>query len=222
MNHCQRHRQQCHPTAALSPTPATLLPSPAAMSPSPTAMSPPPAALSLTATSSSALSPLSSLSLSHVSAEEDNSASGSSGQQPAPKRCRTRGGFRGRGARGGRGVRVRGGGVNRRGKGNGGQASFARTTQGKAASKKKNSEFCWNDNNRPYWEFPFSGNPGVKAVIHDKSCPLSILKTFLTEKLVAEIVSHTNKYADLVKSLPQVQERMPKKYFQPLEGLICG
>ena len=123
---------------------------------------------------------------------------------PAPtKRSRTRGGTRGRGAGRARGIRVRGG-ANCRG----GQ-STKRKTQSQSTNKKNNNvEFHWNDKKRSYREFPFTANPGVKVHLLDRSCPLSILKTFLTDKLMDDIVSHTNRYAELIKSLPQVQERM--------------
>ena len=157
--------------------------------------------------SSPLLPALSSMSLSPVSTgnaslneEIDNPTSPE--QQPSPKRCRTRGGR----GRGGRGVRIRGGGCHRGG-GNGGQASFTRATRSKKGLK-KNDEFSWNDNGRTYREFPFTANPGVKVFIYDKSCPLSIFKKFLTEKLVENIVSHTNRYAELMKSLPKVQEKI--------------
>ena len=121
-----------------------------------------------------------------------------------------RGGFAGVRSRGGRarGMRIRGGG-NRGGGSSRGQGLSKRKTRSQNAQRKEDDvEFRWNDKKRPYREFLFTSNPGVKVRIEDKSCALSILKTFLTDKLIDDIVSHTNQYAELIKSMPHVQEWM--------------
>ena len=45
----------------------------------------------------------------------------------------------------------------------------------------------------------FFGTPGMKVVPKDPSCPLSILKTFLSDELVGEIVQYTNTYSYILK-----------------------
>ena len=42
----------------------------------------------------------------------------------------------------------------------------------------------------------------------DLSCPLSVVKLFLTDEIVESIVEYTNEYANLIKQLPEVQTRM--------------
>ena len=65
-------------------------------------------------------------------------------------------------------------------------------------------EFVWNDRSRTYHEFQFTGSPGVKVNVNDLQCPLTVLKTFLSDDLINSIVTHTNSYAELVKQLPEV------------------
>ena len=132
-----------------------------------------------------------------------------------PKRARTEGGKLPRRSRGGRG-RANNRGNAQRGKRN----SAPKKTQTRRYSSKKKqtqNEFLWNDNGRPYREFPFTGSSGVKLnvddvdgedMVYDPTCPLEIVKTFLSEKLMNDIVEHTNTYADIIKQLPHVQERM--------------
>jgi len=48
----------------------------------------------------------------------------------------------------------------------------------------------------------------VNVNIYNQACPLSILKTFLSDDLIEGIAEHGNKYAQLVKELPEVQEQM--------------
>ena len=45
---------------------------------------------------------------------------------------------------------------------------------------------------RPFRQFQFTGEPGVKVVPNDPTCPLSILKTFLTNDVINNIVLYTN------------------------------
>ena len=45
-------------------------------------------------------------------------------------------------------------------------------------------------------------------MVYDATCSLEIVKTLLSEKLMNDIVDHTNTYADIIKQLPHVQERM--------------
>ena len=51
-------------------------------------------------------------------------------------------------------------------------------------------------------------SPGVKNIPTDSTCPLAILKTFLTDKMVADIVDYTNSYAYLLKRVPENVARL--------------
>ena len=66
--------------------------------------------------------------------------------------------------------------------------------------------FSWNNISRPFREFQFTGTPGVKVVPNDNTCPLSVLKTFLTDRVISNIVLYTNTYAVILKLSPS-----PKK-----------
>ena len=57
-------------------------------------------------------------------------------------------------------------------------------------------------------QFRFTEMPGVNVLPEDCTSPMSILKTFLTDELVQEIVDSTNKYADILKQDPQIQAKM--------------
>ena len=67
--------------------------------------------------------------------------------------------------------------------------------------------FSWNNNIRPCREFQFTGSPGVKVVPNDPTCPLSILKTFLTD-VINNIVLYTNTYAAILKLSPSFTEKV--------------
>ena len=66
----------------------------------------------------------------------------------------------------------------------------------------------WTNNSRPFQEFEFIGLPGVKVAPHDHICPLSILKTFLTDEVISNIVLYTNTYAALLKISPSFTEKV--------------
>ena len=68
--------------------------------------------------------------------------------------------------------------------------------------------FSWNNNSRPFREFQFAGTPGVKVVPNDHTCPLSVLKTFLTDKIISNIVLYTNIYAAILKLSPSFTEKV--------------
>ena len=70
------------------------------------------------------------------------------------------------------------------------------------------NEFIWNDNERATREFHFSGTPGVKNITDNPDCPLSILKTFLTDELIDNIVVFTNVYAEIMKLAPHIIEKL--------------
>ena len=68
------------------------------------------------------------------------------------------------------------------------------------------NEFLWNSNGRGPTEFHFTG----KNISDDPSCPLSVLKTFLTDDLISNIVKFTNTYAALMKQSQVVKEKLNK------------
>ena len=68
--------------------------------------------------------------------------------------------------------------------------------------------FTWTNNSRPFQEFEFIGLPGVKVVPRDHICPLSIVKTFLTDEVISNIVLYTNTYAALLKLSPSFTEKV--------------
>ena len=69
-------------------------------------------------------------------------------------------------------------------------------------------DFTWSDDNRDYREFLFAGPSGVKINLDDTTCPLSILKTFLTDELISNIVLFTNTYAEICKMHPLFTEKV--------------
>ena len=70
--------------------------------------------------------------------------------------------------------------------------------------------FSWNNNMQPFHEFQFTGEPGVKVVPNDPTCPLSILKTFLTNDVINNIVLYTNTYAAILKLSPSFTEKVAR------------
>ena len=40
------------------------------------------------------------------------------------------------------------------------------------------------------------------------TCPLAVVKTFLTDDIIRQIVEHTNSYADVIKNTPRIVERV--------------
>jgi len=68
----------------------------------------------------------------------------------------------------------------------------------------------WNDKARDYREFPFCGQSGVDETPDDVTCPLEVLKLFLTDELIHNIVTHTNKYAQIMKETPEIIEHLNK------------
>ena len=56
------------------------------------------------------------------------------------------------------------------------------------------NEFLWNSNGRGPREFHFTDTSVSINVSDDPSCPLSVLKTFLTDDLISNIVKFTNTY----------------------------
>ena len=68
--------------------------------------------------------------------------------------------------------------------------------------------FTWTNNSRPFQEFEFIGLPEVKVGPRDHICPLSILKTFLTDEVISNIVLYTNIYAALLKLSPSFTEKV--------------
>ena len=71
-----------------------------------------------------------------------------------------------------------------------------------------NDEVHWDNIARDYRQFGFMGEPGVKVQPDDITCPLEVLKTFLTDEIMNDIVTYTNEYAELLKLLDPVIERM--------------
>ena len=69
-------------------------------------------------------------------------------------------------------------------------------------------DFTWSDDNRDYREFLFAGPSGVKINLDDTTFPLSILKTFLTDELISNIVLFTNTYAEICKMHPLFTEKV--------------
>ena len=72
------------------------------------------------------------------------------------------------------------------------------------------NEFLWNSNGRGPREFHFTGTSGVTNIGDDPSCPLSVLKTFLTDDLISNIVKFTNTYVALMKQSQGVKEKLNK------------
>ena len=68
--------------------------------------------------------------------------------------------------------------------------------------------FIWDENKRERREFGFTGTPGVQVQPSDLTCPLSVVKTFLTDDIIRQIVEHTNSYADVIKNTPRIVERV--------------
>ena len=56
--------------------------------------------------------------------------------------------------------------------------------------------FIWDDNRRERREFSFTGTPGVKVQPSGPTCPLSVVKSFLTDDIIKQVVEYTNAYAD--------------------------
>ena len=48
----------------------------------------------------------------------------------------------------------------------------------------------------------------MKNISDNPNCPLSILKTFLTNELIDNIVIYTNTYAEIMKQAPHIIERL--------------
>ena len=69
-------------------------------------------------------------------------------------------------------------------------------------------KFIWNDNFRGPREFNFSGTPGVQNISDNPSCPLTVLKTFLTDEIICNIVTFTNTYVEVMKNTPNIMERL--------------
>ena len=59
-------------------------------------------------------------------------------------------------------------------------------------------------------EFHFTGTSGVKNISDDPSWPLSVLKAFLTDDLISNIVKFTNTYVALMKQSQVVKEKLNK------------
>ena len=72
------------------------------------------------------------------------------------------------------------------------------------------NEFLWNSNGRGPREFHFTGSSGVKNISDDPSCPLSVLKTFLTNDLISNIMKFTNTYVALMKQSQVGKEKLNK------------
>ena len=69
-------------------------------------------------------------------------------------------------------------------------------------------DFTWSEDSRGFREFLFAGSSGVKINVADPTCPLSIIKTFLTDELLSNIVLFTNTYAELCKMHPSFIEKV--------------
>ena len=72
------------------------------------------------------------------------------------------------------------------------------------------NEFHWNSNGRGPREFHFTGTSGVKNINDDTSCPLSVLKTFLTDDLISNVVKFTNAYVAIMKQSQVGKEKLNK------------
>ena len=62
----------------------------------------------------------------------------------------------------------------------------------------------WSDTIHAKRRFNFQGTPGVHAEPYDPSSPLALLKTFVTDEIVENIVNFTNKYADIIINDPVI------------------
>ena len=69
----------------------------------------------------------------------------------------------------------------------------------------------WNDNPRDYREFPFTGPSGVNSFPNDITCPFEVLKTFLSDDIIQNLVEYTNAYATVMKETPEIIEQMNNK-----------
>ena len=56
-----------------------------------------------------------------------------------------------------------------------------------------------------------AGTSGVQNISDDPSCPLSVLKTFLTDDLISNIVKFTNTYVALMKQSQVVKGKLDKQ-----------
>ena len=70
----------------------------------------------------------------------------------------------------------------------------------------------WSDTVRAKRRFNFQGIPGVHAEPYDPSNYSAFLKTFIADELVENIVSFTNKYADIIINDPAIQARVSGKH----------
>ena len=71
-------------------------------------------------------------------------------------------------------------------------------------------EFLWNSNGRGLRKFHCIGTSRVKNISGDPICPLSVLKTFLTDDLIHHIVKFTITYVALMKPSQVVKEKLNK------------
>ena len=69
-------------------------------------------------------------------------------------------------------------------------------------------DFEWDDNHQSYQELPFTGVPGLSIEPYNRACCLSILKLFLNDELIENIVDCTNKYAEIIKQVPAIKVKM--------------
>ena len=59
--------------------------------------------------------------------------------------------------------------------------------------------------------FQFTSKPGVKVMPSDPVSPISILKTFIGDSLIKNIVEYTNTYPNILQNNPEIQKRIANK-----------
>ena len=69
----------------------------------------------------------------------------------------------------------------------------------------------WDSPVWPKRRFNFTSTPGVNILPEDSTSPLSILKMFLSDELIDNIVNFTNSYAEMMRSDPNILPQMNTK-----------
>lgn len=59
--------------------------------------------------------------------------------------------------------------------------------------------------------FQFTGKQCAKVMPFDPASPISILKTFVGDHLLENIVEYTNTYANILQNNPKIQEQIANK-----------
>ncbi|XP_012565096.1 piggyBac transposable element-derived protein 4-like [Hydra vulgaris] len=90
------------------------------------------------------------------------------------------------------------------------QNRFCKTNQSNNDNGNSNI-FIWDDIPRQQREFPFAAINKVNKVPEKHDCPLAVLKTFLTDDIINNIVQYTNRYVQLAKLTPEIIQKMETK-----------